>query len=235
MVKSPSECNTCEGRKFIRYDVPSNDERFGRIYPCPSCNQETMYRMAGLTADEAKTRVADLRQDGRPGTMAMVKAAQWFYERNMIGFVALCGGFGVGKSHIMKAIAAEGVRRGWETYYITLSEVLMYIREAYNSQLEGDSDLGRIKVYAECRLLLLDEIDKVALTEYAQMVQTYLLDKRYRRSKTLGTVLAWNGGIDFIQASMPWLASRLWEFVVVENEDSDFRLVLHELNSINSK
>lgn len=231
-VSHSDVCQTCGGTGLYRYNVPPTDHRFGRIYPCRDCNLHGVYKAAGLTDGEAELRVSHLETKGRPGTKAMVDAAMAFYKKGMTGFLSLCGGYGVGKTHVMKAIAAEGVRQGFETYYTTLTELLLYIREAYSSNVDGDSDYGRIRKYAECRLLLVDEIDKAKLSEYAMSLETHLFDQRYRSSKRFGTVLAWNGDIGVIKTVMPWLASRLEEFIIAENNDSDFRLILREIREM---
>lgn len=193
---------------------------FGRLMPCPRCNRQTIWRLAGLREHEVRIRLEDIETRGRPGTKRMVEAARVFLAAPC-GFLAVHGGYGNGKSTLLKAIVNECLERGVEARYITMAEVMAYAREAFESEIAGDTDYGRIEQLARQRVLVIDEVDKARPTDYTREVQTHLFDLRYRLAEVLGTVVAWNGSFEAVE--MPWLRSRLSEFVVVENWDTDMR------------
>lgn len=180
--------------------------------------------MSGLNPIERKIGMGDIEIGGRKGAAAMMQAARDFLAGGCNGFLTFHGLYGNGKSTMMKALANECISRGIEARYITMNEVMIYAREAFDSQKAGDSDYGRITRLAGIRVLFIDEIDKARLTDYAREVQTHLFDVRYRQSHLLGTVVAWNGG--FRDIALPWVLSRLSEFPVVENRDADMRPLL---------
>jgi DNA replication protein DnaC len=97
--------------------------------------------------------------------------------------------------------------------------VLNYAREAFESQKQGDTDYGRITDLARYPVLVIDEVDKARVTDYAKEVQTHLFDARYRKAHEMGTVVAWNGSFESLE--LPWVRSRLSQFVVVENRVAD--------------
>jgi hypothetical protein len=199
------------------------DARFGKLYPCPKCNQDGLAQRAGLYPNERGLTLAAIGTTGRPGAAAMVQAGRALLEQPA-GMLAVHGGYGNGKSTFLKALTAELVRAGIEARYTTLAELMSYAREAFDSQMAGDTDAGRIKEWANLPAVLVDECDKVRLTEYSREVQSLFFDVRYRRSAELLTVAAWNGGRDAI--GLPWVLSRFSEGRIIENRDADMRPLL---------
>ena len=173
---------------------------------------------------ERKVRMSDVITEGRPGAAKMVKAATDYISNGCKGFLAIHGGVGNAKSTVLKAVVNDCVARGMDVRYVTMTEILAYAREAFDSDMKGDSDLGRIKQLAGTQVLVIDELDKARLSEYAREIQTHLFDARYRNAHVLGTVVAWNGG--FMAIDLPWVLSRLSQFVVIENNDPDMRPLL---------
>lgn len=219
-----SVCPECEGKRFFRYEVPFGHQYFGKNFPCPSCNAEAVTYNSGLNQLERRVCLEDLVVAGRPGAGKMVNAAMQFITNGCHGFLTFHGGYGNGKSTAMIAMVNECLKRKIDAKYITMTEVMVYAREAFESEKVGDTDYGRISKLAGVHVLFIDEIDKARVTDYAREVQTHLFDVRYRNADRLGTVVAWNGGFDALD--LPWVRSRLSEYMVVENLDADMRPML---------
>lgn len=217
------KCEYCEDNQVIRYNVPMSDYRFGRLFPCPKCNQAGITARSGLLPKERDLSLAVLDVEDRPGTAQMVTAASELLKKRA-GMLALCGQYGTGKSTLMKAIVAETLKAGHEARYMTMTELLNYAREAFDSAKTGDSDVGRISEIARIPVVCIDECDKPRLTEYAREIQTHFFDVRYRGADTLMTVAAWNGKANSLD--LPWAVSRFSEFGIVENWDADMRPLL---------
>lgn len=154
----------------------------------------------------------------------MLKAARSFIAGGRTGFLTIHGGYGNGKSTVLKAIVNDCIEQSVDVRYITMTEVMVYAREAFDSEQRGDSDYGRIARLASTQVLVIDEMDKARVTDYAREVQTHLFDVRYRQNHLLGTVVAWNGAFDDLD--LPWVRSRLSQFMVVANQDTDMRPLL---------
>ena len=173
---------------------------------------------------ERKVKITDVITDGRPGTANMVRVATEWISKGCKGFLTIHGGVGNGKSTVLKAIVNDCVERGMDVRYVTMTDVMAYAREAFSSDMKGDSDLGRIRQLANTQVLVIDEMDKARLSDYAREIQTHLFDARYRNAHALGTVVTWNGG--FGEIDLPWVLSRLSQYPVVENDDKDMRPLL---------
>lgn len=215
-------CEMCDGMQYLRVDVPIGHPSFGNVVPCPKCNVNTV--TAGLFPHEMSIRFSDIVTEGRPGAAAMLTAAQQFLACGRTGFLTVHGGYGNAKSTLLKAIVNDCVAHGVDVRYVSMIEVMAYAKEAFESEQRGDTDYGRINRLAGVQVLVIDELDKARITDYAREVQTHLFEKRYRQSQVLGTVLAWNGR--FEDLDLPWVRSRLSEFLVVENLDADMRPLL---------
>ena len=221
---SKPQCPDCDGARYYRYDVPINHPMFGKLFPCPTCNADAVTIRSGLNEMERKVRMQDVITVGRPGTARMVNAATEWISNGCKGFLTIHGGVGNGKSTVLKAIVNDCVERGIDVRYVTMTDVMAYAREAFISDMKGDSDLGRIRDLANTQVLVIDEMDKARLSDYAREIQTHLFDARYRSAHKLGTVVTWNGGFDAID--LPWVLSRLSQYPVVENNDADMRPLL---------
>ena len=223
-------CEYCNDQRVFRFDVPFGDPRFGRAYPCPKCNQDGVTARAGLVGSEMSLTLDAINTTDRPGAAAMLRAARIILDKRA-GMVAFHGPYGNGKSTVLKALTATLVKQGIEARYITMTELMAYAREAFDSQQAGDSDLGRIKEWARVPVVMIDECDKARLSEHSREIQTYFFDVRYRQADTLATVAAWNGGRDAI--GMPSVVSRFSEFGmfglgIIHNADADMRVLLGE-------
>lgn len=216
----PPQCDFCADSQYIKYDVDLQHPLFGQLFPCTKCNQQAQVAR-GLYEGELKLHFGDIETVGRPGAEKMLQAAKTFITNQCKGFLTIHGGFGNGKTTLMQALANECASLGIASHYITMTEVMVYAKEAFQNQQVGDSDYGRITKLAKTPVLLIDEVDKANLKEYGREVQNYLFNFRYRNAGALGTVVAWNG--DFNAVELPAVLSRLSEFTVVENYDADMR------------
>ncbi len=170
---------------------------------------------------ERKVKISDIITTGLPGTAKMVQAAQDWISKGCVGFLTIHGKVGNAKSTVLKAIVNDCVAHGMDARYVTMTDAMAYAREAFSSEMKGASDLGRIRELANTQELVIDEMDKARLSDYAREIQTHLFDARYRNAHALGTVVTWNGGFEAID--LPWVLSRQSQFVVVENNDPDMR------------
>lgn len=225
-LQSEPQCGGCQDRGLISYDVPVHDYRFGRLFPCPKCNQVGVTVQSGLQPQERNITLSKLAadKDNDPDTLRMKTAAQAFIERP-VGFLSLHGGYGNGKTVALMAIVNAMLEKGIEARYLTAHELMAYLYDAFDRNIM-ETDEGRVRRLSQIPVLVIDEFDKARDTPYAADMQFHLIDTRYRAKETLGTVFAWNGGLD----ALPWPAvvSRLREFPVIENRDDDARPAIGE-------
>lgn len=218
----PSVCHECNGQRYYAYDVEFGHPYFGQLFPCPVCNQIAIDSACGLKTHERSITLDALKTSGRIGTAKMIEAATRFISKPR-GFLSLHGRFGNGKTTVLMAIVNGVINNGTKARYLTASELLSYLRETFNNETK-ESDYDRIHELAKIPVLCIDEMDKLRDTPYSREIQQELINLRYRDAGVLGTVLAWNGELD----SLPWPAvvSRLSEFTVIRNDDSDMRKLI---------
>lgn len=215
-------CPLCDGLQYIRTNYPVGHPSFGKIVPCPLCYKDEV--TAGLNPQERMIKFSNVEINGRPGAAAMLRSATQWIKGGRVGFLAYHGDYGNGKTTMLMAIVNDCIEHQVDVRYITMTEVMVYAREAFESEQRGDTDYGRITQLAATRVLVIDELDKARMSDYAREVQTHLFNIRYRQAHLLGTVMAWNGS--FASLDLPWVRSRLSQFTVVENTDTDMRPLL---------
>jgi chromosomal replication initiation ATPase DnaA len=216
---SPHKCAFCEDKGTIRYDVELGHPYFGRVFPCPKCQQKVIDAACGLKTHERRITLDSLVTKGRPGAAAMLQAATKFIEKP-IGFLSLYGSNGNGKTIVLQAIVNACLAKGIQAEYITAKLLMDHLREAFDPKLP-ETDIVRIRRLATVPVLVIDEFSDARDTPYAAEMQRHLVNERYRDARTLGTVFAWNVTFD----DLPWpsVVSRMQEFPFVENKDPDLR------------
>ena len=222
-------CDVCGGFGFFRYDVDVTDPRFGKLNRCTCKAQEDaerLQRLSGLTEQERNVRLANIIVNGRPDTMAMVKAcADFLIER--YGFLTIHGTSGNAKTLALQACVNALVDVGVEAVYITAFDLISYIREAFNDdhKVKDDSAYGRIVRFGTVAFLAVDEFDKVKMSPWVIEQMTDLIDRRYRlgQNHEAGTMIAMNGSPEELPA---WIYSRMSQGTIIRNNDPDLRKYL---------
>lgn len=109
---------------------------------------------------------------------------------------------GVGKTHLLAVMANAGAARGYPAHYTTAAALLDGLRAAYD-----DNSFHRVWGYlTEVRLLLVDEVLRVAGSEWANERLQELLGHRYLYGERLFTGLAYNGRLSDLP---PYYQSRV--------------------------
>lgn len=192
------DCPICAGTGYFGVNVPINDPRFGRAFPCEctaAYRSALLQRISGLTGDELALTLDDVLPAG-PGTARMLTAARSFLEAPA-GMLTLWGGVGNAKTLILQAVVNECIMRGVTAVYITMLDLLDHVRAAYDeteSSHEYGSASRRLDRFATVPVLAIDEVDKVKASDWTIERESALLDKRYRLgiSRMAGTLLAMN-------------------------------------------
>lgn len=192
---------------------------FGRVFPCPQCNKPALDAVCGLRTHERAMTLDRLKTEGRPGAAEMKRRAAEFIQ-NPYGLLSLYGDNGNGKTLVAMAIVNAMLERGIQARYLTGTELMMYLKEAFDPQVM-DTDRARIERLARLPVLVIDEFEKVNPTPYASDMQQFLVNERYRNRQTVGTVFVWNGDLETL--AWPAVVSRIKEFPAVHNTDLDLR------------
>lgn len=183
------QCEICGGAGFFRYDVPTNDPRFGKLQPCPKYQARAIATMDvtefGMESSEmsldwaaVKNKIGNLRLEG---TRA-VDAVKPKFEQGH-GMIALLGTYGQGKTLVGKILIAKALNSGRRAAYANMSQILDNIRLAFDEkELKNQELLRRMEHWISLDVLFIDELDRVNGTDWALDRMFQLLDQRYTRA-----------------------------------------------------
>ncbi len=205
----------CENTGMIRYEVPLEDPRFGKLFRCPHNsksldeNRKNKLRvLSNLDAygdkrfDNFNLQVPLLTpREGESLEMAY-KLALRFAEKPE-GWLLLEGTYGCGKTHLAAAIGSERLEHGDFVIFVTAPDLLDHLRNAYSPGADAgyDETFDRLR---NAELLILDDLGVENPSAWAKEKLFQLLNHRY--SYNLPTVITTNMDIDRID---PRIRSRL--------------------------
>jgi DNA replication protein DnaC len=220
-------CCLCGGLGVYSPNVPIGHPLFGKLIDCECTAPDRANRLqavSGLNEQERQVMLADIFEAG-PGTAEMLACARTFVALPA-GIITVWGGSGNAKTLMLQGIVNETIRAGRVAVYITMLDLLDYIREAYSEKVDNRyaSAWRRMEKFGNVDVLCIDEVDKVKLSDWTIERETALFDKRYRLglARRVGTVLAMNES----PARLPdWIYSRLRDGRnrIIENRDPDLR------------
>ena len=184
-------CPECSGVGYIRFDVPVGHPKFGKVERCPNARASThksslqageIDPRVGLTADEVRNLTWGLVKKGVNQADAACDVTKRAYMSGH-GMVFMYGGYGQGKSLVLKIAVAAALNEGKRAAYANLAGVLDDIRIAYDERENKMTELvRRMEWWASLDVLAIDELDKVGQTEWARERIFQLLDARYQRA-----------------------------------------------------
>lgn len=190
-------------------EVPVGHPEFGRIHIC-SCRQQEVVQMV----HQRLTRFANLeavhqftfdtfQPDGLQGTLSPTQAISLrtayktcqTYAGNLDGWLLLMGPFGCGKTHLAAAIANQSVSLGVPTLFLTVPDLLDWLRFAY--QDKETTFENRFEEIRNIQLLVMDDFGTENATPWAQEKLFQIINHRYMNRLPL--VITTNQPMDTIE------------------------------------
>jgi len=166
-------------------------------------NQERktlLRRMSGLDHLADKTfqtfnpEGVGLIERDRMNLRAAYEHALAFAERPQ-GWLVLIGGYGCGKTHLAAAIANARIEAGDRALFLTVPDLLDYLRAAYGPDTEGvGSYQARFEEVRTTPLLVLDDLGTESPTAWALEKLYQILNHRYNAH--LPTVITTNHALE---------------------------------------
>lgn len=187
--KEKDVCPVCRGFGYIRRDLPVDDPNFGLLEVC-DCQKESfqretvrrLYRVSNL--DAFNTMTFDTfnpsgRGSGKQANQTLETAFNTArnYARHLNGWLLLMGGYGSGKTHLAAAIANEVVGLGVETLFLTVPDLLDWLRYSYGSSETTYED--RFNEIRGIRFLILDDLGTQNATPWACEKLFQIINHRY--------------------------------------------------------
>ncbi len=220
-------CPVCGGVGRVRADLPIDHPRFGRLFPCPEIDRaQLLGSWAGLEGLERDLGWGDIVQVN--GVERAIEAVKKTIRRGW-GWVYLWGGYGQGKTLVLKVAVALWLREHGKAAYVRMADIIEDLRAAYDTQHPSRESASRLAKWAGVPLLAIDEVDRLRETEYAQEKRFVMLDRRYEKAlrRQSITIMAANQG----PGSLPgYLYDRVrtGAFEIVQLEGGSFRPAMDE-------
>ena len=216
--------------EFLRTRLESPDG-FGRLYRLGRVGGSAA-RSIGAIPPNMRARMTfaafDPAGNGRPTDhqQRSLRAAKSYVQRwanSPGGWLSLHGPYGVGKTHLAVAAAAEREDRGDEVFFATVADLLDYLRATFapDSAVNHDDLLDRIR---NADVLVLDDMGAERSTPFAEDKLFQIMGYRYE--ERLPTIVTTSQQIEAIASARPRIASRLQDPLVVTEmpmEAPDFR------------
>ncbi len=216
------DCPLCQGIGYVRLDVPVDHPNFGKLFPC-TCRvrdiqaqrTESLRLTSNLTTLKRFT-FATFRPEGhglspeRQENLHRAYETALSYAQHPVGWLLLLGGYGCGKTHLAAAIANVALENGLPVIFVTVPDLLDYLRAAYAPTSPTSYD-RRFEEVRTTPLLILDDLGTEHATPWALEKLFQLLNYRYMAN--LPTVVTTNHDLEAIE---PRLRSRLGDPEVVQ-------------------
>lgn len=216
----------------MRNDAPVGHPDFGRVDVC-TCRQKEViqaaysriYRLSNLEAfrdmtfDNFNTKGLIGMTQEQIHSLSIARNGAQYFAQHLDGWLLLLGNYGVGKTHLAAAIASFAVGIGVPTFFLTVPDLLDWLRFAYGSE---DSNFeSRFEEIRNINLLVLDDLGTQNTTSWAQEKLFQIFNHRY--VNRLPTVVTTNQALDEIEGR---IQSRLRDpklVQVIRIEAPDYR------------
>lgn len=230
-------CPICHGVGFVRQDLPVGHPDFGKLQLCV-CRQtevvrserEALYRLSNLEAFR-NMRFETFQTRGRRGlgdrqiqSLEQAYQVSRHFAQTLQGWLLLMGGYGCGKTHLAAAIANFAVEQGVPVLFLTVPDLLDWLRFAFESTDENFE--ARFEEIRHIRLLVLDDLGTQNSTPWAAEKLYQIINYRYLLR--LPTVITTNLTLDDLDGR---IRSRLMDADLVtrvEIQAPDYRVPLSE-------
>lgn len=185
------DCPICRGLGFVGKNVPVGDPEFGKLHVC-SCRmgelseQRKNYLQSNSNLGSLRHLTFDtFRPRGRVGmphqqadTLEQAYNSANHFAGTLRGWLLLLGRYGTGKTHLAAAIANQAVNMGVSTFFLTVPDLLDWLRYAYSNSSESGFET-RFEEIRNIPLLVMDDFGTHNATSWAQEKLFQILDHRY--------------------------------------------------------
>ena len=180
-----ANCERCRDSGYLRLDVSAGHADLGRMVECPCGVVAARRRMRIWASSQVpetmrgyslESFAAHPSNAGRAQLVADLRAV-WDDSNRWLLFL---GPVGVGKTGLAISLLNAAMRRGSPGLYVVTPTYLSRIRATYSRNRDGEVDeMDVLASVIETPVLVLDDVGKVALSEWGQEKLFTLVNERY--------------------------------------------------------
>lgn len=180
------DCEICGGVGFVRYDVPRDDIRFGRLFPCPNLPADSsIHDGHGLTHGEIESLTWS-NMEIRENIEDAMDLLKELLERGT-GMGYLFGGPGLAKTALLKIFCAEYFRKHKKLFkYTSQKNIMDDMRLAYDDDEPNRKIVEKQNKYNDFPLLAIDEVTTERSTEFKVEQFFHLVNSRHEAGTERG-------------------------------------------------
>ena len=175
-----ADCRRCNDTGWLRRDVPAAHTDFGRTVECPCGVIQTRRMQRMWQYSEIPPTMRHFTMESFvdcSGRRELADEIQRVWD-DTDKWLLLCGPVGVGKTGIAISLLLQMTTRLRSGLYVVTPTFLSRIRSTYGKN--GDADERDVMDAAiQCRVLVLDDVGKVALTDWGQEKLFTLINERH--------------------------------------------------------
>lgn len=200
-------CSNCKGLETLVFELSGKgdgERKRKREFinsGCPACHPGHEAERVAFLLSESGLRPVEYGWtlaygEGIEGKRQGIEAMAALVEEapRPTGWVTLYGGYGVGKSGLLKATVAQFCHAGVAAAYRRAGDILSEAKATFSDDGEAQdrSELAVKVRYGRYSFLAVDEIDRITMSEWSKSFIFSLLDERYNRRESQATAIATN-------------------------------------------
>ena len=182
-IGQEARCVRCRDTQWIRYNVPLGTSQWGDLFRCPDCSsltEDQKKRIAGIPERQNNQSFETFKPAWNPTAQIAYNTCKDYAAGMHVPWLVLSGGYGTGKTHLIRAIALSLISRNCSVRIWYIPTLLDFFKMGINAK-EDHSSL--VTVVNAVETLILDDLGVEYSTDYTESLLEKVLKIRYESEK----------------------------------------------------